>query len=52
MAASNVVVRDFADALLKSKAFSNVQVEASERVLLGMGVEGERFRVHARAETR
>lgn len=52
MAASNVVVRDFAEALLKTKAFSNVQVEASERVLLGMGVEGERFRIHARAETR
>jgi hypothetical protein len=46
-----VAVRDYADALLSTGAFSDVRVEASERVLLGIGVEGERFRIFATAET-
>ncbi len=52
IAADNLAVRKFADDLLVTQAFSNVQVEASERVLIGVGTEGERFRIYARAETR
>lgn len=52
IAADNLAVRQFADDLLATQAFSNVQVEASERVLIGVGTEGERFRIYARAETR
>ncbi len=51
VAKSGTAVRDFADALLASQAFSDVRVEASERVLLGVGMDGERFRIYARAET-
>lgn len=51
LARSALAVRQFADALLASGAFADVRVEASERVLLGVGAEGERFRIFARAET-
>jgi Tfp pilus assembly protein PilN len=51
VARSNTAVRSFADSLLASNAFSDVRVEASERVLLGVGMDGERFRIYARAET-
>jgi hypothetical protein len=48
---SSADVRQFADQLLSTGAFEDVRVEASERVLLGVGMEGERFRIYARAET-
>ncbi|MGQ0552562.1 MAG: hypothetical protein ACT4PU_05020 [Planctomycetota bacterium] len=48
---TGIAVRRFADALLVSGAFLDVRVEASERVLLGVGMEGERFRIYAKAET-
>ncbi len=51
VARSGVAVRQFADALLATAAFKDVRVEASERVLLGVGMDGERFRIYARAET-
>ncbi len=51
VAKSGTAVRAFADSLLGSNAFSDVRVEASERVLLGVGMDGERFRIYARAET-
>jgi len=51
VARSGTAVRSFADSLLASNAFSDVRVEASERVLLGVGMDGERFRIYARAET-
>ena len=51
VAKTGAAVRAFADALLASNAFSDVRVEASERVLLGVGMDGERFRIYARAET-
>ena len=51
VARSGLAVRQFADALLATNAFSDVRVEASERVLLGVGLDGERFRIYARAET-
>jgi hypothetical protein len=51
VARNGTAVRAFADALLASNAFSDVRVEASERVLLGVGMDGERFRIYARAET-
>ncbi len=46
------VVRDYADQLLASTAFTDVRVENSERVILDGGAEGERFKIYARAETR
>ena len=52
LAANGIAVRDYADVLLSTKAFKDVRVESSERVLLGAGTEGERFRIYARAETR
>ncbi len=52
LAANGIAVRDYADVLLSTKAFTDVRVESSERVLLGAGTEGERFRIYARAETR
>jgi hypothetical protein len=51
LARSGIAVRQFADGLLATGAFSDVRVEASERVLLGIGIDGERFRIYARAET-
>ncbi len=51
LARTGLAVRQFADALLGTGAFSDVRVEASERVLLSVGVDGERFRIYARAET-
>ncbi|MHC4844834.1 MAG: hypothetical protein ACYTCU_01595 [Planctomycetota bacterium] len=51
LAKDSLSVRGFADGLLASGAFEDVRVEASERVLLGVGVDGERFRIYARAET-
>jgi hypothetical protein len=51
LARSGLAVRQFADALLGTGAFSDVRVEASERVLLSVGMDGERFRIYARAET-
>ncbi len=45
-------VRVFADALLATGAFSDVRIEASQRVILANGAGGERFRIHATAETR
>jgi len=51
LASSGLAVRQFADALLATGAFADVRVEASERVLLAGGTDGERFRIYARAET-
>ncbi len=51
-ATDSMAVREYADVLLGTSAFSEVRVESSERVLLGQGDEGERFRIYARAETR
>jgi hypothetical protein len=51
LAKTGIAVRQFADALLATGAFADVRVEASERVLLGVGMDGERFRIYARAET-
>ncbi|HTE06226.1 MAG TPA: hypothetical protein VK824_08520 [Planctomycetota bacterium] len=51
LARTGLAVRQFADALLSTGAFADVRVEASERVLLGVGMDGERFRIYARAET-
>jgi hypothetical protein len=51
LARSGIAVRQFTDGLLATGAFSDVRVEASERVLLGVGMDGERFRIYARAET-
>jgi len=51
LAKNGLSVREFADGLLASGAFEDVRVEASERVLLGVGIDGERFRIYARAET-
>ncbi len=51
LATSGLAARQFADALLATGAFADVRVEASERVLLGVGTDGERFRIYARAET-
>jgi hypothetical protein len=51
VARNGTAVRAFADSLLASNAFADVRVEASERVLLGVGMDGERFRIYARAET-
>lgn len=45
-------VRSFADALLETGAFIDVRIEASQRVILANGEGGERFRIHATAETR
>ncbi len=52
LAENNAAVREFAQNLLSTKAFADVKVEASERVLIGVGTEGERFRISAKAETR
>ncbi len=52
LAGSDVEVREFADALLGTEAFSDVRIEASQRVILANGEGGERFRIHATAETR
>jgi hypothetical protein len=51
LARTGPAVRRFSDALLSTGAFKDVRVEASERVLLGVGIEGERFRIYAKAET-
>jgi Tfp pilus assembly protein PilN len=51
LARNSLSVREFADGLLASGAFEDVRLEASERVLLGIGVDGERFRIYTRAET-
>jgi Tfp pilus assembly protein PilN len=52
LAADGDSVRAYAEGLLDSGAFANVRVDTSERVLLDGGVEGERFRITATAETR
>jgi hypothetical protein len=52
LAADGDSVRVYAEGLLDSGAFANVRVDTSERVLLDGGVEGERFRITATAETR
>lgn len=52
VAADGGLVRTYADNLLSTEAFTDVRIEASERVLLAGGVEGERFRMLVRAETR
>lgn len=44
-------VHHYANALNQTGAFSKVRVESSERILVD-GNEAERFRIHARAETR
>jgi hypothetical protein len=51
LARTSPAVRQFTDALLATGAFRDVRVEASERVLLGVGIEGQRFRIYAMAET-
>jgi len=52
LARSGAAMRAFSESLLATGAFTDVRIEASERVLLGNGIEGERFRIYARAETR
>jgi len=52
LARNGSAMRAFAEALLATGAFTDVRIEASERVLLGTGIEGERFRIYAQAETR
>jgi Tfp pilus assembly protein PilN len=52
LAGSNSAVRAFSDALLATDAFSDVRIDASERVILSNGEGGERFRIFAVAETR
>lgn len=52
LAAGDAVVNQFAADLFASEAFDDVRIEASERVLLENGAEGERFRIFARAGTR
>ena len=52
LAGDNLAAREFNQRLLDTQAFSNAQVEASERILIGVGSEGQRFRIVARAETR
>jgi hypothetical protein len=51
LARTSPAVRQFTDAMLATGAFRDVRVEASERVLLGVGIEGQRFRIYAMAET-
>lgn len=52
LAGSDVAVSQFAANLFASEAFSDVRIETSERMLLQNGLEGERFKIYARAETR
>lgn len=52
LARSGTDMRAFAESLLATGAFTDARIEASERVLLGNGIEGERFRIYAQAETR
>lgn len=52
LAADASGAQDYVDALLETGAFTDVRLEGSERVLLGNGSEGERFRLSAHAETR
>jgi hypothetical protein len=52
LAQNGSAMRAFAEKLLATGAFTDVRIEASERVLLGNGIEGERFRIYAQAETR
>jgi len=52
LARNGSAMRAFAESLLATGAFTDVRIEASERVLLGSGIEGERFRIYAQAETR
>ncbi|GEM_PF-2155096 len=52
LAGSDVAVSRFAADLFASEAFADVRIETSERTLLDNGMEGERFRIYARAETR
>ena len=52
LARNGSAMRAFSEALLATGAFTDVRIEASERVLLGNGIEGERFRIYAQAETR
>ncbi|HZL99871.1 MAG TPA: hypothetical protein VFD43_06430 [Planctomycetota bacterium] len=51
LARNGAAMRDFSESLLATGAFTDVRIEASERVLLGNGIEGERFRIYVRAET-
>jgi hypothetical protein len=51
LARTGPAVRQFTDTLFATGAFKDVRIEASERVLLGVGIEGERFRIYAKAET-
>lgn len=52
LARNGAAMRAFSESLLATGAFADVRIEASERVLLGNGIEGERFRIYAQAETR
>jgi len=52
LARNGSAMRAFSESLLATGAFTDVRIEASERVLLGTGIEGERFRIYAQAETR
>ena len=52
LAGSDGSVSQFAADLFASEAFEDVRIETSERMLLDNGVEGERFKIYARAETR
>jgi len=52
LAGGDGAVRSFADALLATGAFVDVRIEASQRVILANGEGGERFHIHATAETR
>ena len=52
LAGGDGAVRSFADGLLATGAFVDVRIEASQRVILANGQGGERFHIHATAETR
>lgn len=53
LAEGDETLLSYSEALLETGAFTDVRVENSERVPLGpSGLEGERFLIYARAETR
>jgi len=51
VATDEAVVREFRSVLYDTGAFRDIRIDAIERVLLGVGVEGDRFRMLATAET-
>lgn len=51
IAKNEAVVREFRSVLFDTGAFRDIRIDAIERVLLGVGVEGDKFRMLATAET-